>query len=42
VYSSHFLLEADILFDELPFRYSSHLSRDRDSVSVLARTRGGL
>jgi general secretion pathway protein K len=42
VYSSHFLLEADILFDELPFRYSSHLSRDRDTVSVLARTRGGL
>lgn len=42
VYSSHFLLEADILFDELPFRYSSHLYRDRDTVSVLARTRGGL
>ncbi|ODU43612.1 type II secretion system minor pseudopilin GspK [uncultured Aquimonas sp.] len=42
VYTSHFVLEADILFDDLPFRYSSHLYRDRERVSVLARTRGGL
>ncbi len=42
VSTSHFVLEADILFDELPFRYSSHLYRDRETVSVLARTRGGL
>lgn len=42
VYTSHFVLEADILFDELPFRYSSHLYRDREMVSVLARTRGEL
>ncbi|MBE5314413.1 MAG: type II secretion system minor pseudopilin GspK [Xanthomonadales bacterium] len=42
VYTSHFVLEADILFDELPFRYSSHLYRDRETVSVLARTRGAL
>lgn len=42
VSSSHFILDADILFDELPFRYSSHLYRDREMVSVLARTRGRL
>lgn len=42
VFTHHFILEADILFDELPFRYSSHLFRDRETITVLARTRGGL
>lgn len=40
--SSYFVLQADILFDELPFRYSSQLYRDRERISVLARSRGDL
>jgi general secretion pathway protein K len=40
--SRYFLLEAEILFDDLPFAYSSLLQRDGTRVSVVARTRGRL
>lgn len=40
--SDYFLLQAEILFDDLPFTYSSLLQRDGTRVSVVARTRGRL
>lgn len=42
VSSRYFVLDADILFDDLPFTYSSLLQRDRQRVTTLARVRGRL
>jgi len=42
VASRYFLLEAEILFDDLPFAYSSLLRRDAERVSTIARARGRL
>jgi general secretion pathway protein K len=40
--SRYFLVEAEILLDDLPFAYSSLLRRDSTGMAVLARTRGRL
>jgi general secretion pathway protein K len=42
VKSSYFVLEADILLDDLPFTYASLLHRSDGRVTVMARTRGRL
>ena len=42
VMSSYFVLEADIVLDDLPFAYASLLHRGEGLVTVMARTRGRL
>ncbi|WP_395791704.1 type II secretion system minor pseudopilin GspK [Aquimonas sp.] len=42
VISSYFVLEADIVLDDLPFTYASLLHRGDGLVTVMARTRGRL